>query len=75
MPNKYITTEHTKLKPLSVSIAVDADRRFILEAQVSQIPTFGHLPETNYQRYKGGRGCVVGQGELKKLKSDPYICN
>jgi transposase-like protein len=120
-----ITTEHTKLKPLSVSIAVDADRRYILAAQVSQIPAFGHLaelsrkkygyrksghktglktlfekihktihptalirsdehnnypefvahylPETNYQRYKGGRGCVVGQGELKKLKSDPLF--
>ena len=30
-----ITTEHTKLKPLSISIAVDAKRRFILGAEVS----------------------------------------
>ena len=33
-----ITTEHTKLKPLSILIAVDAKRRFILGAEVSVIP-------------------------------------
>ena len=120
-----ITSEHSKLKPLSVSVAVDAKRRFILAAEVSQIPAFGHtahlsrkkygyrkskhkeglenlfktitksihpqaiirsdehklyaeyvhkyLPEANYQQYKGGRGCVVGQGELKKLQRDPLF--
>ncbi len=120
-----ITSEHTKLKPLSVSIAVDAKRRFILGLQVSSIPSFGHLaafsrkkygkrtnthlekldelfsqiqpfidqtaliesdehkrypemvkkhfPKATHKRYKGGRGCVVGQGELKKLKYDPLF--
>jgi len=120
-----ITTEHTKLKPLSISIAVDADRRFILGAEVSRIPAFGHLaelsrrkygfrksehreglkrlfekvhiavhsnalvrsdehktypefvssylPKVTYERFKGGRGCVVGQGELKKLYRDPLF--
>lgn len=120
-----ITIEHTKLKPLSVSIAVDANRRFILGAQVSKIAAFGHLselskkkygkrksehkkglkilfeqinkvinpraivrsdehnfypdfvkkylPQVEHQRFKGGRGCVVGQGELKKLKKDPLF--
>jgi transposase-like protein len=118
-----ITTEHTKLKPLSVSTAVDAKRRYILDAQVSSIPSFGHLakisrakygyrenshnlglnklmnnikdlvsakaiirsdkhkaypgvikkyfPNSDYQTFEGGRSCVVGQGELKKLSNDP----
>ena len=38
-----ITLEHTKMKPLSVSLAVDKKRRFILGAEVSRIPAFGHL--------------------------------
>jgi transposase-like protein len=120
-----ITTEHTKLKPLSVSLAVDAKRRLILGTVVSQIPAFGHLaalsrkkygkristhkdglyklleqvapfvlreakiesdehhlyaqavqrffPHSTYYQYKGGRGAIVGQGELKKLRSDPLF--
>lgn len=120
-----VTIEHTKLKPVSVSIAVDVDSRMILGAYATQIPAFGHLaqiskakyghrkshhkegleilfqkitpvihpnalvesdehnfypefvrkylPEAEHLRYKGGRGCVVGQGELKKLKYDPLF--
>ena len=78
-----ITIEHTKLKPLSVSLAVDAQTRHILGAQVSRIGAFGHpaaliesdehkrypefvakyLPNREYKRFKGGRGCIAGQGE------------
>ena len=120
-----ITTEHTKLKPLSISVAVDKKRRYILGAEVSTIPAFGHLaalsrrkygkristhkeklydlfekiegivdknaliesdehhlypnvierffPEAEFRQYKGGRGCVSGQGELKKLFFDPLF--
>ncbi len=120
-----ITIEHTKMKPLSVTIAVDVDSRKILGAKVSRIPAFGHLaersrkkygrrlsthnetlmkllsslqgsvrknaliesdehklyppavkkffPHANHKRYKGGRGCIVGQGELKKLYFDPLF--
>jgi len=120
-----VTSEHTKLKPVSVSIAVDTKSRLILGAFASQIPAFGHLatlsrqkygqrkshhkegleilfsqiaptfkegiridsdehkfyPEfvnryaksAQYCRYKGGRGCVAGQGELKKLAKDPLF--
>ena len=120
-----ITSHHSKLKPLSVSAAVDANRRYILGAEVSVIPAFGHLadlsrkkygkrenlhrlgmqklfdsiqkctdpnaiiksdehkaypefvakhfPLAKYQRYKGGRSCVAGQGELKKLHFDPLF--
>ncbi len=123
-----ITIEHTKLKPLSVSLAVDAQTRHILGARVSRIGAFGHLavlsrkkygkrpnrharglrslfqaiapaihpaaliesdehkrypefvskylPNREYKRFKGGRGCVAGQGELKKLGYDPlFILN
>jgi hypothetical protein len=120
-----LTIEHTKMKPLTVSIAVDKKRRFILGARVSQIPAFGllaeksrkkyghrksfhregldklfldikktltpkaliesdehpfysdsvskHFPQGNHRRYKGGRGCIAGQGELKKLHFDPLF--
>ena len=120
-----ITSVHTKLKPLSVTLAVDAKRRFILGAEVGSLPAFGHLaklsrkkyghrknehrdkvhelfshiekvinpysliesdehqnykpivkrffPKATYQQYKGGRGAIVGQGELKKLNYDPLF--
>ena len=123
-----ITKENSKLKPLSVSIAVDDDRRLILAAEVSRIPAFGHLAKLavrkygprkdehydgltrlfqkispivseevqvksdEHQRYPGfisaylpkakhltfpsERGCIAGQGELKKVQFDPlFIIN
>ena len=120
-----ITTEHTKLKPLTVTLAVDAGTRHILGARVARIGAFGHLaelsrkkygrrlnrhssaldhlfnsiaptvapnaliqsdehkrypefvtkylPNREYRRHKGGRGCIAGQGELKKLGHDPLF--
>jgi hypothetical protein len=123
-----ITKENSKLKPLSVSIAVDEDRRLILAAEVSEIPAFGHLakqavkkygkrkdehhagltrlfqkvapivssevliksdehqsypkfisgylPKAKHMTFPSERGCVVGQGELKKVNFDPlFIVN
>lgn len=123
-----ITSEHTKMKPLTVSLGVDAKNRFILGAKVERIGAFGHLaklsrlkygprpncharaleelfakiaptvalgaiiesdehtfypsvvarwlPGRTYHRYPGGRGAIVGQGELKKLPHDPlFILN
>lgn len=123
-----ITKENSKLKPLSISLAVDENRRTILAAEVSQIPAFGHLsqlaakkygtredklneglqrmftklsrlavaeviiksdehlryprfiscylPRAKHLTFKGEKGCVVGQGELKKLHNDPlFIVN
>ena len=46
-----ITSEHTKLKPLTVSIAVDADKRTILAAEVAQIGAFGKLAELSRKKY------------------------
>ena len=120
-----ITKENSKLKPLSISISVDAHRRFILGAEVSQIEAFGHLakiakkkhgrrdslhkegldrlfrntkeaieeealirsdehqnykayiteyfPRARYQQFRSERGCIVGQGELKKVGYDPIF--
>ncbi|MFP5385363.1 MAG: hypothetical protein ACLGHN_04750 [Bacteriovoracia bacterium] len=123
-----ITKENSKLKPLSVSIAVDEDRRTILALEVSKIPAFGHLsnlalkkyghrkdelfegltrlfqkitpivspevlvksdehqrypgfvsaylPKAKHLTFKSERGCVAGQGELKKVQFDPlFIVN
>lgn len=120
-----ISCEHTKLKPLTISLAVDKKRRFLLGARVGSIAAFGHLAELSRRKYgrrknehqktltelfelispsltgdlviesdehklyrpminsftpralhlqyKGGRGCVAGQGELKKLAFDPLF--
>lgn len=120
-----ISKEKTKLKPLSVTVAVDVERRFILGAKVSQIAAFGHLAQKSkkkygarysnhkemlhelfeeikdtvhpygliesdehgnyapavrkyfknveYKQYKSEKGCISGQGELKKVKHDPIF--
>src|SRR5690606_10666186 len=31
------------------------------------------LPRAHYKQHKGGRGCIAGQGELKKLNFDPLF--
>ncbi len=119
------TSEHTKCKPLSVTLAVEPKSRKILDFQVSAMPAKGLLAHKarakygprkdlrpigwnqmfrrlqpivacdavwtsdenpHYPRYlrrhhreavhkttPGGRGCVAGQGELKKLKFDPLF--
>ena len=120
-----ITSEHTKLKPLTITLAVDEKRRYILGGIVGEIPAFGllversikkyghrpnkhpvcistlfdkikgaikhnatiqsdehqtypgfvkkYFPNATHQCHKGGRACIVGQGELKKLHFDPLF--
>ena len=46
-----ITKENSKLKPLTLSIAVDEDRRRILAVEVSKIPAFGHLSKLALKKY------------------------
>jgi len=117
------TFEHSKCKPLSVTLAVEQGSRRILGFRVAQMPAKGklaelarkrygkrqdhrsfkradlfselqhlvapdaiiksdqspHYPEyvkrffpgCTHQAYKGRRGCVVGQGELKRGGFDP----
>ena len=50
-----ITIEHTKLKPLSVSCAVDEETRLILGVEVSKIPSFGKLSKISKKKY--GKNC------------------
>ena len=120
-----ITIEHTKCKPLAISLAVEAGTRRILGFEVSSIPASGllaslarrkygprknerpfalqrlfekigkaldprvcfrsdedpaypplvrrHFPGAAHYRHPGGRGCIRGQGELKKLAFDPLF--
>jgi transposase-like protein len=120
-----ITLEHTKCKPLAISLAVEEETRRILGFEVSRIPASGPLaalsrlkygprpnerpaalhrlfgrlkervhpgaafrsdedplypailrksfPKAEHHRHRGGRGCITGQGELKKLKFDPLF--
>ena len=32
-----------------------------------------HFPNSKHRRFKGKRGCITGQGELKRLKFDPLF--
>jgi transposase-like protein len=120
-----ITIEHTKCKPLAISLAVESGTRRILGFEVSSIPASGPLaplsrkkygprrntrplglqrlfdtikkaldpavsflsdedplyvpvvrrnfPRSAHVRHPGGRGCISGQGELKKLIFDPLF--
>jgi len=63
-----ITIEHTKLKPLSVTIAVDAKTRKILGANVSQIPAFGHLAHLSRKKY-GKRPSEHARGLVALFKT------
>ncbi len=119
------TFEHSKLKPLSITVAVENHTRRILGFNVSQTAAKGllvkrsikkyglrpderkekrnqlferikpyvspqaeinsdmnphyvndvrtHFPHSNYIQFKGRRGCVVGQGELKSGGYDPLF--
>jgi hypothetical protein len=119
------TFEHTKCKPLSLTVAVEYKTRRILGFRVARMPAKGHLaaisrkkygprkdqrtparrdlfteikdliaddaliksdmnpsygvdirtffPRSRHQTFKGRRGCVVGQGELKGGGFDPLF--
>jgi transposase-like protein len=119
------TIEHTKCKPLSVSMIVEDKTRKIINFKVSKIPSKGLLAAISRKKYgirpderkesldrlfreikpytketatfysdkhcyypkpvktyfpqsahittKGARGCIAGQGELKKLYYDPLF--
>lgn len=119
------TFEHTKCKPVAISLAVVEGKRRILDFQICKQPAKGllvkkslkkygkrederpfyrellfkniktlvtkevqistdesthyikdiksHFPESTHVQYKGRRGCVVGQGELKQGGFDPLF--
>jgi hypothetical protein len=45
------TSEHTKCKPLSVSLAIDPTTRKILKFKVSSMPAKGHLAQISLRKY------------------------
>lgn len=119
------TFEHTKMKPLSITLAVEHNSRRILGFEVSRMNSKGLLtskglkkygkrkdersvmrkrlfenlkplvvdqviiksdesphyvddvrtffPNATHERFKGQRGSIVGQGELKKIRFDPLF--
>ncbi len=119
------TIEHTKLKPVSVTMAVEKHSRFIIGFEVSRMPAKGRLvyrsikkygyraderargrnilfkrikphlhsrvliesdqsphypgsikrnfPDATHLPFKGIRGCITGQGELKATGYDPLF--
>ena len=119
------TFEHTKCKPLSITLAVESKTRRILGFRISQMNAKGHLakialkkygrrkdsrslnrallftdlkdfvigdavlksdqnphyipdvkkyfPNATHLNFKGQRGSIVGQGELKKVRFDPLF--
>ena len=119
------TFEHSKCKPISITVAVEEKTRRILSFEVSRMPAKGKLaaialkkygprpdtravgrqrlfkrllllihdnsefksdqnphypasirayfPNSRHKAFKGRRGCVVGQGELKRGGFDPLF--
>ena len=119
------TSEHTKCKPISITLAVESGTRRILGFEVSKMPAKGkiaafarrkygsrpdqrktararlfktikplvhrhptiksdenphyancvkkYFPGSLHATHKGKRGCIVGQGELKKITFDPLF--
>ena len=49
--DELITFEHSKMKPLSVTLVADTDRWRMLGAIVSRIPASGHLAEKSRKKY------------------------
>ncbi len=45
------TAEHTKLKPLSITLAVEVPTRRILGMEVSRMPAKGHLAKLSIKKY------------------------
>jgi transposase-like protein/ribosomal protein L13E len=58
------TFEHTKLKPLSIPLAVDKQTRRILGFSVAQMPAKGHLARLSRKRY----GVRVDERRQKRIE-------
>jgi hypothetical protein len=63
---------HTLLAELERIVAPNA--RFLTD-QNPKYPGWirAHFPKADHQAVKGRRGCIVGQGELKKIGFDPLF--
>lgn len=68
-----ITSQHTKLKPLSLSVVVSKRSRRILAAQVSEIPAFGHLAEISRRKYGPRKNELNGKLREMCRHLEPYL--
>ena len=59
------TIEHTKCKPVTVTVVVDANSRKILGYTVAQIPAKGHLAQISREKY--GRRTDHSRMKRRKL--------
>lgn len=67
------TFEHTKCKPLSITLAVDSETRWILGFEVSQMPCKGLLAKTSLKKY-GYRKDMRAQGRARLFtRIKPFI--
>ena len=74
-PNRHLHSLHSLFQLISPTVAPGA---LIESDEHKRYPEIvaRYLPNREYKRYKGGRGCIAGQGELKKLGRDPlFILN
>ena len=63
-----VTKENSKLKPVSISIAVDTETRCILSARVSTLRAFGHLAHKGRKKYPKRKN--THKNGLKKMFQD-----
>jgi hypothetical protein len=68
------TFEHTKMKPLSVALAVDSKTRLILDARVNSMPAKGLLADKSRRKY-GKRKDDRPRGWTHVLKSVKVVAN
>ena len=69
-----ISIEHTKLKPLSITLSVEKHTRKILGAEVSSMPAFGHLAKKAVKKY-GPRLDERKKGIDNLLKKIKHVLN
>jgi hypothetical protein len=67
------TAEHTKCKPLSVTLAVDPKSRKILAFRVSSMPAKGHLAEISRRKYGSRRDERPKQWDSFFSELKPYV--
>ena len=68
-----ITSIHTKLKPVAVSVVINPTDRFILGAVVSEIPAFGKIAEISRRKYGRRRNLHPQNLNLLLEKVKPLI--
>ena len=71
-PDQSPEARHALFEALTRTVSPTA---LIETDQHSHYPvlTRAHFPAATHRRYKGAKGCVTGQGEMKKLAFDPLF--